>query len=391
MANIAILGFGNIGSGTLEVLRASAQGVARRAGEPVEVKYICDVRDFSSHPDEKLFVKDIAPVLADESVSVVVETIGGTRFAYPMVKAALEAGKSVATSNKELVATHGAELLAIAREKKCAFLFEASVGGGMPLIKPVSECLAVNRIEKLYGIVNGTTNFMLTKMSGGMDFDESLREAQRLGYAETIDPSADVDGIDAQRKTAILASMLTGRHIHPEDVPTRGIRDVSVRDIELAESLGCTVRLIAWVDNDDAFACGVEPCLVDNANRIAGVEDVYNGVLIQCDMLEDVMFYGRGAGKLPTASSVVSDVADAVRYADSMNDTLFWEEAPAKGSPYEDARVHEYYVRTAQGAESVPGVTCVLGTQDGETAVLAQCTAAEVSACGARFWMKLVR
>lgn len=391
MANIAILGFGNIGSGTLEVLRASAQGVARRAGEPVEVKYICDVRDFSSHPDEKLFVKDIAPVLADESVSVVVETIGGTRFAYPMVKAALEAGKSVATSNKELVATHGAELLAIAREKKCAFLFEASVGGGMPLIKPVSECLAVNRIEKLYGIVNGTTNFMLTKMSGGMDFDESLREAQRLGYAETIDPSADVDGIDAQRKTAILASMLTGRHIHPEDVPTRGIRDVSVRDIELAESLGCTVRLIAWVDNDDAFACGVEPCLVDNANRIAGVEDVYNGVLIQCDMLEDVMFYGRGAGKLPTASSVVSDVADAVRYADSMNDTLFWDEAPAKGSPYEDARVHEYYVRTAQGAESVPGVTRVLGTQDGETAVLAQCTAAEVSACGARFWMKLVR
>ena len=391
MANIAILGFGNIGSGTLEVLRASAQGVARRAGEPVEVKYICDVRDFSSHPDEKLFVKDIAPVLTDESVSVVVETIGGTRFAYPMVKAALEAGKSVATSNKELVATHGAELLAIAREKKCAFLFEASVGGGMPLIKPVSECLAVNRIEKLYGIVNGTTNFMLTKMSGGMDFDESLREAQRLGYAETIDPSADVDGIDAQRKTAILASMLTGRHIHPEDVPTRGIRDVSVRDIELAESLGCTVRLIAWVDNDDAFACGVEPCLVDNANRIAGVEDVYNGVLIQCDMLEDVMFYGRGAGKLPTASSVVSDVADAVRYADSMNDTLFWEEAPAKGSPYEDARVHEYYVRTAQGAESVSGVTRVLGTQDGETAVLAQCTAAEVSACGARFWMKLVR
>ena len=391
MANIAILGFGNIGSGTLEVLRASAQGVARRAGEPVEVKYICDVRDFSSHPDAKLFVKDIAPVLADESVSVVVETIGGTRFAYPMVKAALEAGKSVATSNKELVATHGAELLAIAREKKCAFLFEASVGGGMPLIKPVSECLAVNRIEKLYGIVNGTTNFMLTKMSGGMDFDVSLREAQRLGYAETIDPSADVDGIDAQRKTAILASMLTGRHIHPEDVPTRGIRDVSVRDIELAESLGCTVRLIAWVDNDDAFACGVEPCLVDNANRIAGVEDVYNGVLIQCDMLEDVMFYGRGAGKLPTASSVVSDVADAVRYADSMNDTLFWDEAPAKGSPYEDARVHEYYVRTAQGAESVPGVTRVLGTQDGETAVLAQCTAAEVSACGARFWMKLVR
>lgn len=391
MANIAILGFGNIGSGTLEVLRASAQGVARRAGEPVEVKYICDGRDFSSHPDAKLFVKDIAPVLADESVSVVVETIGGTRFAYPMVKAALEAGKSVATSNKELVATHGAELLAIAREKKCAFLFEASVGGGMPLIKPVSECLAVNRIEKLYGIVNGTTNFMLTKMSGGMDFDESLREAQRLGYAETIDPSADVDGIDAQRKTAILASMLTGRHIHPEDVPTRGIRDVSVRDIELAESLGCTVRLIAWVDNDDAFACGVEPCLVDNANRIAGVEDVYNGVLIQCDMLEDVMFYGRGAGKLPTASSVVSDVADAVRYADSMNDTLFWDEAPAKGSPYEDARVHEYYVRTAQGAESVPGVTRVLGTQDGETAVLAQCTAAEVSACGARFWMKLVR
>ena len=391
MANIAILGFGNIGSGTLEVLRASAKGVARRAGEPVEVKYICDVRDFSSHPDAALFVKDLAPILGVDSVRVVVETIGGTRFAYPMVKAVLESGRSVATSNKELVATHGAELLAIAREKKCAFLFEASVGGGMPLIKPVSECLAVNRIEKLYGIVNGTTNFMLTKMSGGMDFDEALREAQRLGYAETIDPSADVDGIDAQRKTAILASMLTGRHIHPDDVPTRGIRDITVRDIELADGLGCAVRLVAWVDNDDAFACGVEPCLVDNANRIAGVTDVYNGVLIQCDMLEDVMFYGRGAGKLPTASSVVSDVADAVRYADSMNDTLFWDEAPAKGSLYEDARVHEYYVRTALGADSVPGVTRVLGTQDGETSVLAQCTASEAAACGAKLWMKLVR
>ena len=391
MAKAAILGFGNIGSGALEVLRASAQGVMRRAGEPVEVKYICDVRDFSSHPDAALFVKDLAPILADDSVRVVIETIGGTRFAYPMVKAVLESGRSVATSNKELVAVHGAELLAIAREKKCAFLFEASVGGGMPLIKPMSECLSVNRIERLYGIVNGTTNFMLTRMNDGMDFDEALREAQRLGYAETIDPSADVDGIDAQRKTAILASMITGRHVHPQDVPTRGIRAVRARDIEAAKSLGCAVRLVAWVENGDAFACGVEPCMVDGANRIAGVTDVYNGVLIQCDMLDDVMFYGKGAGKLPTASAVVSDVADAVRYADSMNDTLFWDEAPAKGSPYEDARVHEYYVRTALGADSVPGVIRTLGESDGEVSVLATCTAAKAAACGAKLWMKLVR
>ncbi len=356
MISIAILGFGTVGSGVLEVLRRSAFSIERRAGQPIDVKYICDIRDFSAHPDAPLFVNNIDAILGDPEVRVVVETIGGLKPAYFYVKSALESGRHVVTSNKELVATHGAELLSIARQKGVCFLFEASVGGGTPIITPMHQCLAANVISGIAGIVNGTTNFMLTKMAReNMDFEAALRLAQSLGYAETIDPSADVDGIDAQRKISILASLAFGRHFFPQNVPTRGIRDISVKDIALAARQNAAVRLIAWARRtpDGGAALAVEPMLVPRTNQLAGVEDVFNAVLVQGDMLGDVVFYGKGAGKLPTASAVVADVIDAVKNGVKIHDSLFWQEsAPIEGM-YADNTPHDYYVRLANATELV--------------------------------------
>ena len=335
MAKIAILGFGTVGSGVLEVVRRNAAGISRRAGEPVEVKYILDIRDFSGHPDANLFVNNIDVILSDPEVRVVVETIGGVRFAYPYVKATLESGRSVCTSNKELVATHGAELLAIARSHGAAFLFEASVGGGTPIITPMHQCLAANVITQVEGIVNGTTNFMLTKMAReGMDFAEALKLAQQLGYAETRDPGDDVDGPDACRKISILSSLAFGHHIYPQNVPTRGIRNVTVTDVQAAARLDGVVRLIAHSRRDEngQVWAGVELMLVPQTNQLAGVEDVFNAVLVKGDMLGDVIFYGKGAGKLPTASAVVADVIDALKNGSRIHDSLFWQEAdPVEG------------------------------------------------------------
>ena len=257
MAKIAIMGFGTVGSGVLEVCRRNAASIARRAGEPVEVKYILDVRDFSDSSDAALFVKDINVILNDPEVKVVVETIGGTRFAYPYVRQCLESGRSVCTSNKEMVATYGAELLALAREHKAAFLFEASVGGGTPIITPMHQCLAANQISQIQGIVNGTTNFMLTKMKReNMGFDAALKIAQQLGYAETKDPGDDVDGRDACRKIAILSSLACGHHVYPDNIPARGIRDVTVEDVKAAEQLDCAIKLIK---KGKAFVCELTP------------------------------------------------------------------------------------------------------------------------------------
>jgi len=387
MAKIAILGFGNIGSGVLEVLRRNAAGVAVRAGQPVEVKYILDVRDFSSSPDAKLFVNNIDSILCDDEVCLVVETIGGTRFAYPYVKACLESGRSVCTSNKELVATHGAELIALAREKGCAFLFEASVGGGTPLLTPMHQSLAADVICSVQGIVNGTTNFMLTKMEReGLDFDAALKLAQDLGYAETIDPGDDVDGRDAARKVSILASLAGGRHIHPQNVPARGIRGIALKDMAMARQLGCAVKLIAWAKRgaDGAFAAGVEPMLVPLSNQLAGCSDVYNAVLVRGEMLGDVLFYGKGAGKLPTASAVVADVIEALKKGAQVHDTLFWrEEAPLEGL-LTDPEPAAYYVRVralpmAQAAR-IFGACELLGTEGDETCLmLSGVTAAELA------------
>ncbi|MEG0338660.1 MAG: homoserine dehydrogenase, partial [Oscillospiraceae bacterium] len=324
MAKIAILGYGTVGSGVLEVLRRSAVSIQRRANEPIEVKYICDIRDFSKSEDAKLFVNNIDVILRDPEVRVVVETIGGIKPAYFYVKSALESGRHVVTSNKEMVAQYGAELLALAKKNNVCFLFEASVGGGTPIITPMHQCLAANELRGIAGIVNGTTNFMLTRMSRDkMSFDEALKIAQGLGYAETIDPSADVDGIDAGRKIAILSSLAFGHHIYPDNVPMRGIRDVTVTDMNMAARLQCAIKLIAWADNSDElpFACGVEPMLVPLDN------------------------YGKGAGKLPTASAVAADIIDAVKNGAAIHDSLFWHEALPIDGKYVNEAKGKYYIR----------------------------------------------
>ena len=348
MAKLAILGFGTVGSGVPEVLRTNAGKISRRLGETLEVKYILDVRDFSQHPDAALFVKDIEPILADAEVRVVAEAIGGLSPALEYVSRALDAGKHVVTSNKELVAAHGAALLARARQNDVCFLFEASVGGGMPLIAPLHENLAPNRISSLAGIVNGTTNFMLTLMEKqGMGFDEALRQAQQLGYAETSDPSADVDGIDAARKIAILASLCFGAHMHPQSVPARGIRSVGTEDMQAAAALGAAVRLIAWAKTDETgqVSCGVEPMLVSRENPLSCVDDVYNAVQVECDMLGRVQFYGRGAGRLPTAAALVTDAVEALKSGVSLHDSLFWEPSvPQEGLCTDNGR-YRYYLR----------------------------------------------
>ena len=348
MAKIAIMGFGTVGSGVLEVCRRNAASIARRAGEPVEVKYILDVRDFSGSPDAALFVKDLDIILADPEVRVVVETIGGTRFAYPYVRRCLESGRSVCTSNKEMVATYGAELLALAREHGAAFLFEASVGGGTPIITPMHQCLAANHISGICGIVNGTTNFMLTKMKReNMGFGAALKIAQDLGYAETKDPGDDVDGRDACRKIAILASLASGRAVHPDCIPTRGIRDLTVADIQAADKLESAVKLIAWYKElpDGGASAGVEPMLVADTNQLSRVDDVFNAVLMKGDMLGDVVFYGKGAGKLPTASAVVADVIDALKEGAKIHDSLFWAPAPKPEGMLPDEDAYSWYIR----------------------------------------------
>ena len=348
MAKIAILGFGTVGSGVYEVLCRNAAGVSRRAGEPVEVKYILDPKDFSAHPAANLFIKNFDTILEDPEIRVVVETIGGTRFAYPYVKACLESGRSVCTSNKEMVATYGAELLALAKAHNCAFLFEASVGGGTPIITPMHQCLAANVISQVQGIVNGTTNFMLTKMAREeMGFEDALKIAQQLGYAETKDPGDDVDGPDACRKIAILASIAFGHHFYPKNIPTRGIRGITVADIAAAARLDCVIKLIAWAKRDETgrVTAAVEPMLVPKSNQLASVDDVFNAVLVRGDMLGDVVFYGKGAGRLPTASAVVADVIDALKHGAKVHDSLFWQPSEPFDGLLEDPTPATCYVR----------------------------------------------
>ena len=392
MAKIAIMGFGTVGSGVLEVCRRNAASIARRAGEPVEVKYILDVRDFSDSPDAALFVKDINVILNDPEVKVVVETIGGTRLAYPYVRQCLESGRSVCTSNKEMVATYGAELLALAREHKAAFLFEASVGGGTPIITPMHQCLAANQISQIQGIVNGTTNFMLTKMKReNMGFDAALKIAQQLGYAETKDPGDDVDGRDACRKIAILASLACGHHVYPDNIPTSGIRDITVADIKAAEKLDSAIKLIAWYNEggDGQMAAGVEPMLVSNSNQLAGVDDVFNAVLMKGDMLGDVVFYGKGAGKLPTASAVVADVIDALKDGSKIHDSLFWKPAEKLDHQLMDTAKYSYYIRTAGvPAAALPNVAgpgkLVFDYGDSAAYLIEAATAADLEAVAAK-------
>ena len=328
MAQIAILGHGVVGSGVAEVLRTHEGSIARRAKEEVSIKRILDLREFPELPYASIFTKDFDAILHDPEISIVVEVMGGLEPAFSYVKACLENGKSVVTSNKELVAQKGAELLALAQEKNLNFLFEASVGGGIPIIRPISQCLAANEVTEIAGILNGTTNFILTKMiREGMAFEDALRMAQQLGYAER-DPSADVGGADACRKICILASLAFGSHVYPGDVHTEGITQVTLEDVAYAEAWGGVIKLIGQVKalENGRIHIQVCPMFISRESQLAGVDDVFNGILVRGDATGDVVFYGKGAGKLPTASAVVADVIDCVKHMKARK-YLYWEDA----------------------------------------------------------------
>ncbi len=316
MIHIAILGFGIVGSGVAEVIAKNGASLAERLdGEPINVKYILDKRSFPDHPLGDRVTMDFDKIIADEEVMIVVETMGGAHPAYDFSKKALLAGKSVVTSNKEVVATYGAELLAIARENGVGYLFEASVGGGIPIIRPMWQCLAANQIKSVTGILNGTCNYILTKMQREhSDFADALKNAQQLGYAER-DPSADVGGLDTCRKISILTSLAFGKHVYPEKLLCEGITDITYDDIAYADEKGYVIKLlgVSEMAGDGKVYALTAPHLVKKDNAIATVNDVYNGILVNGNVVEKVLFCGRGAGSLPTASAVMADVLDIIR------------------------------------------------------------------------------
>lgn len=315
MLNVAILGCGTVGSGVAEILMGHRQSLAERVGEEVNLKYILDLRDLPGELADKL-VKDFSVIEQDPDVNIVVETMGGTGAALDFTRRALNAGKSVVTSNKEVVATYGYELTQLAREKGVCYLFEASVGGGIPVIRPLSQCLAANDVLELRGILNGTTNYILTRMiRAGLSFEEALAEAQEKGYAER-DPSADILGHDACRKICILSDIAFGRHISPDQVKAEGITGITAADVAFAGEAGKKIKLLgrAIRKEDGTISAFVSPHLVDESDPLAGVEDVFNAVSVTGDSVGEVMFYGRGAGKLPTASAVVADVLDIANH-----------------------------------------------------------------------------
>jgi homoserine dehydrogenase len=315
VAEIAILGFGVVGSGVVEVIDKNSSMITRNAGQRIHIKYILDVRDFPDSPYKDLFTKDFDTILCDQDVAVVVEVIGGVGAALEFTRRSLEAGKNVVTSNKELVATHGYELIRLARERGVNYLFEASVGGGIPVIRPLAQCMAANQINEIYGILNGTTNYILSEMAkNGAGFSDALLDAQQKGYAES-DPTADIEGHDACRKICILSALAFGRHIYPNQVPTVGISDVTIEDMRFAAEMGYKIKLLGRSRAmGDKVAAYVAPHLVSNDHLLAGVEGVLNGVVVRGNAVGNVVFCGAGAGKMPTASAVVADVIDSVKH-----------------------------------------------------------------------------
>ncbi len=315
--NIAVMGYGVVGSGVAEVLKKNHASIVKKSmQESLELTRILDLRDFPGDENESLLTKDFKDILNDETIGIVVETMGGVHPAYDFVLDCLKAGKSVVTSNKELVAAKGNELLKVAEEKNVNFMFEASVGGGIPIIRPLISCLAANEIDEIAGILNGTTNFILTKMiNDGMTFADALKIAQELGYAER-DPSADVEGKDACRKICILASLCFGKHVYPDSVYTEGITKIALADVEYAKAWGGVIKLIGRATRygDGKISAMVSPAFIQSHSQLAGVDDVFNAILVRGDAIGDVVFYGRGAGKLPTASAVVADVIDCARH-----------------------------------------------------------------------------
>ncbi len=316
---VAVMGYGTVGSGVVEVIESHKNVISKHtAGEILEVSRILDLRDFPGDPHEKLFTKDFNDILNDPEIKVVAETMGGVNPAFDFTMKLLKAGKSVVTSNKELVAQKGLELLSTAEENGANYLFEASVGGGIPIIRPMSQCLAANNIEGVAGILNGTTNFILTKMiEDGMTFEDALKLAQDNGYAEK-DPTADVEGFDACRKVCILASLAFGKHVYPNQVETEGISNITLEDVSYISSANGVIKLLGQIKyiNDDEIAAFVSPAVVFNGSQLASVNGVFNAILVRGDAVGDVCFYGQGAGKLPTASAVVADMVDCAKHTE---------------------------------------------------------------------------
>ena len=327
---VAVMGYGTVGSGVVEVLFENQELIAKRTGEAVEVKYILDLREFPGDRFEDKIVHDVNTIMDDPEVGVVCEVMGGVGAAYHFTKMALERGKSVCTSNKELVAKHGPELLQLAAANNCSYLFEASVGGGIPIIRPLNNALTAEKLEAITGILNGTTNYILTKMEKeGADFADVLKEAQEKGYAER-NPEADVEGHDACRKISILSSLMTGKTVNSEKVYTEGITKVSAADFVYAKKMGRSIKLLGQSrDLGNEVLVMVAPCMISSANPLYMVSDVFNAILVRGNMLGDSMYYGRGAGKLPTASAVVADVIDCVKNA-GKNIVTLWDAEEAK-------------------------------------------------------------
>lgn len=370
MVKIAVLGYGTVGSGIVEVIKTNQDLVDKKAGVKIDVKYILDLRDFPGDPYENLVVHDANIILDDAEISVICEAMGGIEPAYTFTKKALLSGKSVCTSNKELVAKHGPELIQIAKENDCNYMFEASVGGGIPVIRPINTSLTPERIDAVSGILNGTTNYILTKMEKeGSDFDAVLKEAQKKGYAER-NPEADVEGHDACRKIAILSSLVYGSTVNYEEIYTEGITKITTKDFAYMHKMGTTIKLLGISKEEDGkYFAMVAPFVVNSDNPLYMVKDVFNGILIHGCTLGETMYYGKGAGKLPTASAVVSDVIDCAKHINK-NIFCFWSPEKLELISIDDVK-HRFFVRVSgadkKAVEEVFGnVTFIDAGFDGE-------------------------
>ena len=354
MVKIAVMGFGTVGGGVVDVLAENAVSIARNAADEIQVKYILDNRDFPDSPFAHLVIHDFSIIERDPEIQIVVETMGGVGAAYEFTKRSLLAGKSVVTSNKELVATRGHELIAIAKEKNVNYLFEASVGGGIPIIRPITQCLAANEIDEIYGILNGTTNYILTEMiQNGVSFADALKQAQANGFAER-DPSADVDGHDACRKICILSDLCFGKHVDPSGISTEGISGVSLADVAYARRIGYRIKLLGRALRVDGghIVAYVAPHLISDASLLSNVSGVMNGIVVHGNAIGETMFYGAGAGKRPTASAVVADVIDAAKHFKARK-FLDWDDAEAGFVLDTDTLISRWYIRTSDHLEKI--------------------------------------
>lgn len=360
MAKIAVLGYGTVGSGVVEVLETNKDSITKRAGREIEVKSVLDLRDFPGDPIQEKIVHDVDVIINDPEIEVVVEVMGGVEPAFTFVKRALEAGKSVCTSNKALVAAHGPELLEMAKKRNLNFMFEASVGGGIPIIRPLNQSLTADEITKITGILNGTTNYILTKMDKeGSTYEETLKEAQELGYAER-NPEADVEGFDACRKIAILTSLAYGSTVKFEEIRTEGITKITTKDFKYAEKLGYVVKLLATSckENDKVYAI-TAPFMINSTHPLYNVNDVLNGIYIHGNVIGNVMFFGAGAGKLPTASAVVADVVDCVKHKGKNVMTVWSVEKLELGDA--DDEVRKFFVRVKGNVSDLSAVNAAFG------------------------------